>query len=404
VRIVGLGLDHGDLPRSIAKNIEKADILVGGQRLLDRFQDHTAEKIPIKSPLDRVIKSVEQGMRSDRNVVVMADGDPGFFGIGKKLIEALGRERVELYPNVTVLQAAAAKIKIPWEGITTVSLHGRKDIWPLLRALALDRHERVAVFTDQHFHPGRIADELILRNVDSFRMHVFENICREDERIGSYYISEAKEKSFSPLNFILLERLKPSEITLHPGLNDDLYIHEKGLITKKEVRAVGLSLLEIQPHHTVWDLGAGCGSVAIEASVLAHEGYILAVEKEAGRAAMIRRNIQRTGAYGVEVIHGEMPSSLSSCPDPDRVFIGGGLGRSIDVLEEAAGRLKTGGRIVIHLVLMGSLSRARDYLTGLNWPFSITQVQISRSQPLAGDQRLESLNPVYILSAAKPHV
>jgi precorrin-6Y C5,15-methyltransferase (decarboxylating) len=108
------------------------------------------------------------------------------------------------------------------------------------------------------------------------------------------------------------------------------------------------------------------------------------------------------GAYGVEVVHGEMPGCLEALPDPERIFVGGGIGKDNKVLEEAITRLKPGGRLVLHLVLMGSLTRASDYLKSLNWPYSIAQVQVSRSKSMIGDQRLEALNPVFIVSATKP--
>jgi precorrin-6Y C5,15-methyltransferase (decarboxylating) len=149
-------------------------------------------------------------------------------------------------------------------------------------------------------------------------------------------------------------------------------------------------------------MGAGCGSVAIEASIPAYKGIVLAMERDPERVQLIRENIRRTGAYGVEAVQGEMPACLESLPDPDRVFIGGGAGHDNRVLEAAAGRLKPGGRIVLHLVLLGSLSRARDYLTSLKWSFSITQIQVSRAKETAGDQRLEALNTVFIMSAGKP--
>ena len=143
--------------------------------------------------------------------------------------------------------------------------------------------------------------------------------------------------------------------------------------------------------------------MAIEASLLAPEGRILAVEKKPSRCESIRLNIQRTGAYGVRVVEGEMPDCLKDLEDPDRVFIGGGLSRNDGVLEEALKRLKPGGKVVVHLVLMGSLQQAREILLGLGWPFTITQVQVSRSKGLAGDLRMEALNPVYVLSATKPN-
>nr|HID58224.1 precorrin-6y C5,15-methyltransferase (decarboxylating) subunit CbiE [Desulfobacterales bacterium] len=400
VHVVGLGVDYKNLTPLVSRLIYTADVLVGGTRLLAGFHDHPGMKIPIRGPLSNVIERVKQEMLSDRDVVVLADGDPLFFGIGTRLIKALGAEHVLTYPNVTILQAAASKMKIPWQDIRTVSLHGKNDIWPLLRALVSS--DFVAVYTDHDFHPARIAEELIQRNVDGFRMRVFENLGGEREQIRILELCEARESTFSPLNLVLLQRVMCPEIPLRLGIEDSLYLHKKGLITKREVRAFGLCLLDIQPHHTIWDLGAGCGSVAIEASVLAREGKVFAVERDPIRVQLIRENLRRTGAYLVEAICGEMPSCLELLPDPDRIFIGGGIGRDNSVLEMAARRLKPGGKLVLHLILFGSLIRARQYLNCLGWPFCISQVQVSRSKNLAGDQRLEALNPVYILSATKP--
>ena len=400
VHVIGLGVDHRDISPIISKRIESAEVLVGGDRLLDIFRDHPALKFPISSPLENVIEKINREMQADREIVVLADGDPLFYGIGKRLIDALGREMVVFHPNITTLQVAASRLRIPWHDIQTVSLHGRKDIRPLLTALA--GNDRVAVFTDPEFNPAKVADELVLRGVDTFDMHVFEDLGTESEKVGRFELEDAAKRTFSPLNFVIFDRAKQPEISLCLGLDDDLYFHEKGMITKKEIRAAGLSALEIEPDNIVWDLGAGCGSVAIEASILAHKGAVLAVEKDSNRVQQIRDNIRRMGAYGVDVIHGDMPGCMESLPQPDRIFIGGGIGTDNRVLESAVRILKPGGRLVLHLVLMGSLSRARDYLESSGWHFSIIQVQVSRSKSIAGDQRLEALNPVYILGVKKP--
>jgi precorrin-6Y C5,15-methyltransferase (decarboxylating) len=262
------------------------------------------------------------------------------------------------------------------------------------------RNDRIGVFTDPNFHPAKVAEELLRRGVDTFNMHVFEELGTASEKVGCFELKEAAKRTFSPLNFIILDRTKHAEIPLTLGLDDDLYLHQKGLITKREIRVVALSALEIEPVHIVWDLGAGCGSVAVESSFLAHEGAVLAVEKDPERVRLIRANVRRTGAFGVDVIQGEMPGCLQSLPDPDRVFIGGGIGNDNRVLAEAARRLKPGGKIVLNLVLMGSLARATDYFREQKWAFLMTQVQVSRSKSTAGDQRLAALNPVYILCAA----
>jgi precorrin-6Y C5,15-methyltransferase (decarboxylating) len=399
VYIVGLGLNPLDLPSESLQRISGAQVLVGGQRLLEYFKDHPSDKIAIRGPLDHVIERIKKEIAEKKDIVVLADGDPGFYGIGRRILDALGRDMVHIYPNLTTLQVAASRLKIPWQDIQTVSLHGRQDMQPLFNALV--RNDWVAVYTDLVFHPARIADELCRRGVDTFEMYVFEELCTESEKIGHFALKEAADRTFSSPNFVILDRVRQAQLPLCLGLGDERYLHQRGMITKREVRATGLALLGIEPHHIVWDLGAGSGSMAIEASILANRGRVLAVERDPERAEMICKNIQETGAYGVEVIHGEMPGCLDALPDPDRVFIGGGMGRDNRVLEEACRRLRPGGKIVLHLVLMGSLARARDYLTALNWPFSITQVQVSRSRPTAGDQRLVAINPVYILKTRK---
>jgi precorrin-6Y C5,15-methyltransferase (decarboxylating) len=394
-----MGMNWKALSGEQIRMVESAEVLVGGTRYLDAFPAHTGTRIPLKGPLAPVLARAEEERRAGKRVVILADGDPLFFGIGKRVIEAVGGDLVEFHPQVTALQAAAARIGIPWDGVKTVSLHGRRDLWPLRRALVGAHH--VGVFTDRVNHPAAIAGELLRREVHAFRMWVFENLWQEDERFGVYELDCVQGLGFSALNFVILERTGSPQHPLRFGLSDDLYEHDKGLITKQEVRAVGLSLLGIEPRHTVWDLGAGCGSVAVEASFLAQEGSVYAVERDPSRLRLIRENIRRSGAYTVEPVQSEMPACLASLPDPDRIFIGGGLGQGVEILSAALHRLKPGGRMVLHLVLLGSLSRARRFLEEAGYPYTVAQIQVSRSRNLAGDERLEALNPVYVLSLSK---
>ncbi|PKN30663.1 MAG: bifunctional cobalt-precorrin-7 (C(5))-methyltransferase/cobalt-precorrin-6B (C(15))-methyltransferase [Deltaproteobacteria bacterium HGW-Deltaproteobacteria-21] len=400
IHIIGVGIAPDDLSEPKLRMICNADVLVCGERLLKRFESFGGRMIVIKAPLEEIVHSIREEMESGKLVVVVAEGDPGFFGIGRKLIRAFEPDQVVLIPNVTTLQAAASRIKIPWETIRTVSLHGRSDPHPLFRALSSS--DLVGVYTDKDSDPAALSGVLVARGVEGFRMWVFENLGDVEEKVGCYELEEAGNRIFSPLNFIILERLRRPELTAQFGMDDDLYLHSAGLITKKEIRAVGLAALRVEPPHIVWDLGAGCGSVSIEASLLAHEGTVYAVEKEESRVRMIRENIRRMGAYGVEVIPGTMPGCIENLPDPDRIFIGGGLGGGVEVLEAAMSRLKPDGRMVLHSVLLGSLEMARACLRSKGWEYELTHIHVSRSRPLAGDERLEPLNPVYVVSMNKP--
>lgn len=401
VMVIGAGMEPRDLPRGIKDLIYGADLLVGGSRLLAFFRDFKGDVLPVKADLDRVFKRIDKESACGKQVVVLADGDPLFFGIGRRLIEFLGKDRVEFHPNVTTLQVAASLLKIPWEGISTVSFHGRKDIWPLLSALAFS--DAVGVYTGDTQGPALVAQILRERGVDTFKMIVLEELCSEGQKVREVPLDQADKMEFSPLNFVLLLRARHPGISLGLGIEDDSYAHEREMITKREIRAVTLAMLRVRHGDTIWDLGAGCGSIAIEGACLAREGRVYAVEKNPERARQIRENIRKTGAYGVEVVEGEMPGCLSPLPDPDRIFLGGGIMRHGEwILDAAAQRLRPGGRIVINTVLMGSLGLVKEYFVAAKWPFDTIQIQVARSREISGDLRLVGLNPVFVMSARKP--
>ncbi len=400
IHVVGIGLDPTRLPPEAAGIVAEAEVLVGGDRVLSALPNHPAGRIPVRAPVSEAVEAADRENRAGKRVVVLADGDPGFFGIGKLLVQTLGADRVLIHPNTSILQAAAARIKTHWDDISAVSLHGRKDLWPLRRAMA--RRRRVGVYTDAAFTPARIAQDLKTFGVDGYRMHVFEDMGTEKERIRTFEdLEKAAEEEFSPLTFIILEPNRNPLFPLTSSMDDGSLLHKDGLITKQEVRAVGLGLLGIEPGHVVWDLGAGSGAVAIEASALAFEGMVFAVERVPDRYEIIRSNIRKTGAYAVEPVQGDMPACLQGLPDPDRAFLGGGV-RQEGVLETAMNRLLPGGRLLAHVVLLGSLRHAVGVLVKAGWSPAVTQIQISRSRPLAGDLRLTALNPVFAVSAGKP--
>ncbi len=401
VHVVGLRPGTLSLPPGVDEILARAQVLVAGRRLLDAAPRscRPEKRILVASPLAPILEEIERDQAAGKTVVVLADGDPLFFGLGKRLIEHLGAERVHVHPNLCTLQMAAARVGLPWHDVRVVSLHGRSDVTPLFAALA--RFERLAVFTDPENSPAAIAQALLERGVVDAQLIVLENLGAPNETARRLRLEEAWDLPFADLNLVLVERTAPPEIPLMLGIPDHYYFHEKGLITKLAVRATGLAMLGVMPDSVVWDLGAGCGSVAIEASHLAHEGKVFAVEREQRRAAMIRENVRRIGAWLVETVTGEMPESLAALPDPDRVFFGGGLGQDTRSLAIACRRLKPGGRVVIHAILLDTLMRVKDYFQAQNWNFGITQIQASSADRLAGDLRLRAQNPVFIIWADK---
>jgi precorrin-6Y C5,15-methyltransferase (decarboxylating) len=187
---------------------------------------------------------------------------------------------------------------------------------------------------------------------------------------------------------------------LHLGLPEAALEHEAGLITKAEVRAVVLAKLQLLPGLILWDVGAGCGSVGLEASLLLPGGRVFAVEQQPERARQIMTNKSRFGAGNMEVICGSAPDCLVDLPRPDRVFIGGGGRGLARILEAVLTHLRPRGRVVVTATLLTTLHTASDILQSRGWEAEICQVQVSRSRNLGSSAYLQALNPVWIIAAS----
>jgi precorrin-6Y C5,15-methyltransferase (decarboxylating) len=334
--------------------------------------------------------------------VVLASGDPLFFGVGSILIKALGPENVAIYPNISSIAAAFARIKEPWSQVRVVSLHGRKNDEALFSAL--NEGNTVAVFTDPANNPAWIAKKLIAEDFANIKMCVLESLGTDAERINWYSLEQAAGLAFSEPNLVILKRGSPAQRLKnlpHLGIPDNYFVHEKGLITKSEIRAISLAKLELLPEHILWDLGAGSGSVSVEAALLARRGKVIAVEKNPARVNQININMNQFGITNMEVVQALLPDGLADLPQPDRIFIGGGGRNLAQIIKVAAGFLKPNGIVVINTVLMPNVLKAMETLEALDFKTSMVQAQISHSRKMPWAERLEAQNPVWIVSGRR---
>ncbi len=402
VHIVGLGMGPQDLKQRHLEIIKSAEILVGGRRHLSYFPDHPGEKIPIKGPLEDLFKRIKE-LCQKQQVVILSSGDPNFFGIAPRAAEALGPDNVIIHPNITAVQAACARLRIPWNSIQFASLHGRG--WEGLQE-GLSKGLPLAVYTDPSHTPSAIAGCLKDLGLEDLRLCVLENLGHKGEKVTWLSVREAKDAEFSDLNLLFIfppERnvfpsRKAEATRLHLGMPDEAFSHRNGLITKSEIRIQALGRLSLGPGMTLWDVGAGCGSVGIEASLLVPGGRVIAVEKDRERAGHIKVNQERFGVYNLTVVQGTAPECLAGLPEPDRVFVGGG-GRDLGkIIEAAARRLKKDGRIVVNAILLETLNTAVSTLEGIGFKVDIVQIQVARDTKLAGMRYFKAQNPVWVVT------
>lgn len=404
VWIIGMGMSPRDLTADARDRIAAADVLVGGRRHLDAFPDHPGEKRTLDRGLRETIRWIGERM-AERRVVVLASGDPLFYGVGPLIRRSLGAENVRFLPNVTAVGAAFSRIGEPWQDAEVVSLHGRDGAAAL--EAALSRSAKIAVFTDPERHPGWIAGFLRDRGETDIRMCVLERLGDPAERVRWFSPAGAVEAEFADPNLVVLRRtelMPPPPLPVF-GRPESDFSHEEGLITKAEVRAISLSKLRLDaPDLVVWDLGAGAGSVGIEAATFLPAGRVVAVEKKPERIAHIQENRDRFGLRNLETVHADLPAGLDRLPPPDRVFVGGG-GRNLPkILRTTGARLRSGGIIVVNTVLLPNLTAAEDTLRERGMEIEVIQVQISRGHAMPWGQRLEALNPVWIIQGAAPPV
>ena len=399
--IIGIGLDPRDMTARHLELVDRAEVLVGGTRHLNFFKDRSAEKIRIGADIQAVCREIA-GRLDRQKIVVLASGDPLFFGIGSILAEHLGKDRVRIHPNISSVAAAFARIKEPWSEASLLSLHGRRPQSDLAAKLAV--HDLCAVLTDRNRTPAWLAAWLIRENLNRFDFCVFECLGSPGERIRWLAVEEAARETFQDPNLVILKRkdaASPGFSAFVPGMPDHWFAHSQGLITKAEVRAVALSRLRLKPGCLVWDLGAGCGSVGIEAALLVSPGQVTAVEQKDERLVEIRENQHRFQVSNLEVVQAELPEGLPGSSKPDRIFIGGGGEKLPEIMAEAAKRLVQGGIMVVNTVLLENVQAAKQTMQDIGLQTDLVQIQVSRSKDMPWGQRLQAQNPVWIVQGIK---
>jgi len=320
-------------------------------------------------------------------VVVLASGDPGFFGIVRALAERFGPAALDVRPGPSSVSLAFARLGLPWDDAVVVSAHGR----PLAAAAsAVATAAKAAVLVSADNPPEALGKELLALAARPADVAVCSRLGLADETVHRTDLPGLASGTWDPLSVVVLLRGAPVAPTarLTWGRPEDRFAHRAGMVTKSEVRAVSLGKLDLPASGVLWDVGAGSGSVAIECALLAAGVQVYAIERQADDAHRIMANAASLGA-AVTVVTGEAPSVLSHLPDPDRVFVGGG---GLEVLDAVVDRLRPGGRVVATFAALDRAAAAADRLGHL------AQISASRGQQLPdGGWRLAAQNPVFVV-------
>jgi precorrin-6Y C5,15-methyltransferase (decarboxylating) len=370
--------------------VNDAEVLVGSCRHLAWFppREHGPERIELIGPLPPLIDTIADRRGNGRRVCVLSSGDPGFFGITRLLTERFGAHGLQVFPAPSSVSLAWAAVGLNWDDADVVSAHGR----PLAAAVAgALRSSKVAVLTSPSNPPEALGKELLAHGCGPRRVVLASRIGETGERTVETDLDGLAGGQYDPMSVVLL--IAPAGSAEGPSISwgraEQRFAHRAGMITKAEVRSIVLGALDLPRAGVLWDVGAGSGSVGIEAATIAPALRVYAVERSADDAANVVANAHAAGvSANVELVIGNAPAALAGLPAPDRVFVGGG---GLDVVRACWQRLRPGGVLVATFVVLDRAVTAMELLG------EMIQVHIDRAVR-AGDagMRLEPTNPVFV--------
>jgi precorrin-6Y C5,15-methyltransferase (decarboxylating) len=407
VHIIGIGDDGLEaVPDSVRSLIQDAEVLLGTERVLSLIPTGNEDRHFIGGDLDELVAKIEAV--GARRTALLVYGDPMFYGLARYVCQQLGKERFQVIPHVSSMQLAFARVMESWEEayLTNLANHPLETVVERIRTA-----DTVGLFTTDTCGPVELANALLERQIDYFTAYVCENLGARDERVTRGTLEEIARSRFDPLNVVILVR--QPEVPDRPrdavgrrlfGNPDEVFLQSRpkyGLLTPAEVRSIALAQLDIGPGSIVWDVGAGSGSVSIEAAQLAIDGTVYAIEMDAEDHGLIRQNAERFQLANVLPVLGKAPDAWKSLPQPDAVFVAGS-GREITRIAEAAFvRLNRGGRLVINLVSLDNLAELRHAMRRLSPDVHVWMINVARGTEQLDQLSFEALKPNFLLAVRK---
>ncbi len=372
IHIVGLGINQvADLGQDALHALSCADTIIGSSRQQECIAALTVQPTPrlIELPKLSKLKTVIDEVPGS-SVVVLASGDPLYYGIGRWFSRHFSPTLLRFYPSISSVQVACHRLGVALQDVEVLSLHGRpiKGVRRKLR-----KNKQLIILTDKNSQPQRLAEECILAGFPGSTITVMEDLGYDSELITTFHVSEREiqQRSFSALHVSHIKVVGDGGVYPEfPGIADTLFETGgppgTGMISKREVRLQILSMLQVSSEDTVWDVGAGCGGVAIELALWSERADVYAVECHPDRLRYLECNRDHFGVVSnLHIVEGQAPDCFSRLPVPTKVFIGGSNGELVSILNRVWSLLPEGGVMVVSAVIESSKLHLRRFSASL---------------------------------------
>ena len=413
-----IGIDSSGLEGLTLSNkniVSSATRIAAPKRVLNSFEDWWKKEnidgcIPETISTEKIKLLIAWIRNKPGKIIILASGDPLWFGIGRILIKNFSTDLLHFYPSPTSLQLAFAKLKIPWQNTKWISLHGRDPI-PLAYLLQ-KRPDSLAVLTDpQRGGAKEVRDFLKSSGLEqTYAFWIFENLGNDKEKIYKLSPNDALPSKLNPLHMVLLihevQILKNKKEIPLIGIDDGFFITHKdcpGLITKREIRIQLIADLELPDKGVIWDIGSGAGTIGLESLRLRPNLKLVSIEKRIGSQSIIKENASRLDVNPERIYESEAieiideNNSKLRLENPDRVILSGGGKDKVELLKIILKRINPNGIIVIPMVTLQNFSKLEQVLKSYKCELKVSQIQVNRGIPIAEGTRFAPINPIFIL-------
>ncbi len=406
-KIIVIGLSGDDLPtHHIDEYIKECSTVIATASVYELFKKKYEKESPLMEwvavvPVARSLDAISEAICS-HSVLVFTSGDPLFYGLGQTLTKRFPAKEIVFLPALSSLQLCFARFGIPWSDAAFLSLHGRSftDLRSVLHK------EKLFVLTDRENSPQKIAQHLIdnlpASELNTYKMHVGVRLGTRSEQLSTGTVPEIATKHYDQPNCLILQKIAGG--WEHPGnfgLLETEIRHSRGLITKNEVRASVLHALRLPPSGVFWDIGAGSGSISVEAALLNPALSVFAIERNPEEIANINHNRTRYKCWNISLCQGIAPQILKKLPAPDCVFIGGSGGSLTEIINFVSDKNLKVKRIVVTGVIKKTVDTAPALLCKAGYDVDMSIVSTTR-YTFPGMQSVK-FNPIHIIRATRKH-
>lgn len=403
-----LGIGPGTLewlPAAIQDKVEQCEVLFGGTRAHELFPHFLGKRYRIGRDLNRAVVEIREELSSGKQVGVLVSGDPGFYSMLPMIRREFPEQTLEILPGLSSLQFAFARSGIPWQEAELLSVHGRS-----LKLLPLNLSKPLGVLTGGENTPQKVAAYYQTYGFNPY-ISVGNSLSYPEEEwieTNACQLASTEANYSNAVMIIFPDKLQKEgfqqaeEIIGGLGIPDEEFIRGSVPMTKSEIRVQVLSKAKITVRDRVLDVGAGTGSLSIEAARVAHEGCLYAVEEDPEAQELILKNLEKFRVSNVRLVRGTAPGALADIPPVDVCLIGGSHGQLTEILEQAP--LLPGGRVVITAVTLETVNKGIEALKILDFQeIDVVSLQVVRWKGIKDLHLAQALNPVFILSARKSY-